>query len=138
MVGIASTGPILAIMLLNIIIGQNNIQGQAEAFIPNIGILSPYIRQFPILMKESLLTLLPLFILFIIFNKSKFKLNQKKKNRIYKGLLYTYIGLTLFLVGVNAGFMEVGRVMGNGIANLESNWLLPAIGVFIRYGSSPS
>ncbi|MCF6463205.1 DUF1538 domain-containing protein [Clostridium sp. Cult1] len=131
LVGIASTGPILAIMLLNIIIGQNNIQGQAEAFIPNIGILSPYISQFPILMKESLLTLLPLFILFIIFNKSKFKLTKRKKNRIYKGLLYTYIGLTLFLVGVNAGFMEVGRVMGNGIANLESNWLLPAVGFLL-------
>ncbi|NLM04113.1 MAG: DUF1538 domain-containing protein, partial [Clostridiales bacterium] len=45
-------------------------------------------------------------------------------------LFYTYIGLTLFLVGVNAGFMEIGRVMGEGIANI-SPWMLPVIGFLL-------
>ena len=49
-------------------------------------------------------------------------------NKIIKGLIYTYIGLTIFLVGVNAGFMEVGRIMGYGIASLDKKWILPAIG----------
>ena len=131
LVGIASTGPILAIMLLNIFVGQDRIQGQAEAFVANTGILAPYISKFPVYMKESLLTLAPLFILFIVFNKVKFNLSRKRKNRIYKGLAYTYIGLTLFLVGVNAGFMEVGRVMGGKIASLEFNWVLPIIGFLL-------
>ncbi|HZK01082.1 MAG TPA: DUF1538 domain-containing protein, partial [Tissierellaceae bacterium] len=87
-----------------------------------------YLKIFPKLLLESIVTLLPLSILFLIFNYARFKLSKKRRNRIFKGLLSTYLGITLFLVGVNAGFMEVGRIMGYGIANLDSSWLLPAIG----------
>ena len=80
--------------------------------------------------KESILTLLPILSLFLIFNITKFKLSRANRNRILKGLLYTYIGLVLFLVGVNAGFMEVGRVIGYGIASLDKPWLLACIGFF--------
>ncbi len=59
LVGLASSGPIFAIMLLNIISKINNIQGEVEAFVPHKGILAPYLREFPILMKESVITLLP-------------------------------------------------------------------------------
>lgn len=130
MVGLASTGPIFAIMLMSIIRRLTNIQGEVEAFVPNTGILTPYLSIVPQLLRESIITLLPLFCLFLIFDKNKFKLNKKSKNIILKGLLYTYIGLTLFLVGVNAGFMEVGRVMGEGIANFYP-WLLPIIGFLL-------
>lgn len=131
LVGLASSGPILAIMVMNIVSGINNVQGEAEVLMENVGILLPYLRIFPKLMLESVVTLLPLFILFLIFNYTKFKLNKKNRNRILKGLLYTYLGLTLFMVGVNAGFMEVGRVMGYGIASLESSWVLPTIGFIL-------
>jgi len=130
MVGIASTGPILAVMVTSIIAGLKDITGTAEAFVPNTGILLPYLRAFPQFLKESLFTLLPLFILFQIFDIVKFKLNKKHKHAILKGLLYTYIGLTLFLVGVNAGFMEVGRIMGEGLAR-SYIWALPVIGFFL-------
>ena len=130
MVGLASAGPIFAIMSMSIIKGLTDIQGEVEAFIPNTGILSPYFKAFPQLLKESIITLFPLFILFLIFDKTKFKLNKKNKNTILKGLLYTYIGLTLFLVGVNAGFMEVGRAMGEGIATSHP-WLLPVVGFLL-------
>ncbi len=131
MVGLASAGPIFAIMIMSIVAGLTNIQGETEAFISNVGILTPYLNIFPQLLKESVVTLLPLSILFLIFDKTKFKLSKKNKNTILKGLLYTYIGLTLFLVGVNAGFMEVGRVMGEGIASLSNSWMLPVIGFLL-------
>ena len=130
MVGLASAGPIFAIMAMSIIKGLTDIQGEVDAFIPNTGILSPYFRAFPQILKESIITLLPLLILFLIFDKTKFKLNKKSKNTILKGLLYTQIGLTLFLVGVNAGFMEVGRIMGEEIANFYP-WLLPIVGFLL-------
>ena len=131
MVGLASVGPIFAIMLMSIISGIGNIQGEAEAFVPNIGILAPYLKAIPQLLKESIITLLPLLILFLIFDKARFNLDKKNKNMILKGLLYTYIGLTLFLVGVNAGFMEVGRAMGEGIAKSNYPWTLPIIGFLL-------
>lgn len=131
LVGIASNGPIIAIMLMSIIAGVNNIQGQVEAFIPHTGILGPYLAELPKLMKESVFTLLPILLLFLLFNTFKFKLSKADRNKILKGLGYTYTGLVIFLVGVNAGFMEVGRVMGQGIANLESPWILPIIGFLL-------
>ena len=130
MVGLASTGPIFAIMIMSIVKGLTDIQGEVEVFVANTGILTPYFRIFPQILKESTLTLLPLFCLFLIFDKTKFKLNRRSRNTILKGLLYTYMGLTLFLVGVNAGFMEVGRLMGWGIAN-SYPWLLPIIGFLL-------
>lgn len=130
MVGLASTGPIFAIMIMSIVKGLTDIQGEVEVFVANTGILTPYFRIFPQILKESTLTLLPLFCLFLIFDKTKFKLNRRSRNTILKGLLYTYMGLTLFLVGVNAGFMEVGRLMGEGIAN-SYPWLLPIIGFLL-------
>ena len=130
MVGLASAGPIIAILAMGIIKKLTNMQGHMEAFVPNVGILSPYLRIFPQLLKESVFTILPLLILFLIFDRAKFKLSRKNKNNILKGLFYAFIGLTLFLVGVNAGFMEVARAMGEGIA-LSYPWALPVIGFLL-------
>ena len=130
MVGMASAGPILAVMLMSLILRLRNIQGDPEAFTLSTGILGPYLRTLPRMAKESVFTLLPLTVLFLIFDKVKFKLNRRHKSTILKGLVYTYVGLTLFLTGVNAGFMEVGRVMGEGIA-LNHPWLLPVLGFFL-------
>src|SRR5690606_2347145 len=61
MVGLASTGPIFAIMIMSIVKGLMDIQGEVEVFVANTGILTPYFRIFPQILKESTLTLLPLF-----------------------------------------------------------------------------
>jgi hypothetical protein len=130
MVGLASAGPIFAIMIMSIIRGLTDIKGETADLAVNLGILNPYLITFPRVAREAVFTLLPLLILFLIFDKVKFKLNKRSKTSILKGLLYTFIGLTLFLVGVNAGFMEVGMVMGEGIAR-DFTWLLPIIGFLL-------
>lgn len=48
-----------------------------------------------------------------------------------KGLLYTFIGLVLFLTGVNAGFMDVGSLVGYRLALLEQPWLVFLIGFIL-------
>jgi len=131
LVGVASTGPILAVMILNIIAGSDKIVGEAEIFRAPSGIIGPYLEEFSVIIKEGALPLIPLFVIFIAFDLLKFKLNRNRRNRILKGLVYTYIGLVLFLVGVNAGFMDVGRIMGYGLASMEHNWLVPVVGFFM-------
>ncbi len=130
LVGLASAGPILAIMLTSIVKRLVEIQGDVEPIIQQEGILSPYFSIIPTFLKDSFITLLPLFILFMIFDRMKFRLNRRSRNGILKGLFYTFLGLTLFLVGVNAGFMDVGRMMGEGIANFHP-LLLPVIGFLL-------
>lgn len=131
LVGFASAGPIIALMLLNIVKGKLNIQAHAEVFQNHEGIIRPYLEIFPKMLKDSIVTLAPLLILFLLFNYFSFKLDKSSRNKILKGILYTYIGLSLFMVGVNAGFMEVGREMGHEIAELENKWILPGIGFLL-------
>ena len=45
-----------------------------------------------------------------------------------KGLLYTFIGLVFFLLGVNASFMDIGSTMGYKIASLDNKYILVFIG----------
>lgn len=129
MVGLASAGPIFAILLMGVIRNITNLQGVDE-FHLNSGIFLPYLRLLPQYLKEATYTLLPLLLLFIIFNAYKFKLNKRSRDSIYKGLVFTFIGLTMFLVGVNAGFMEAGRLLGEKVAG-SYLFLLPVVGFFI-------
>ena len=49
------------------------------------------------------------------------------------GIIYTYVGLVLFLTGVNVGFMPVGNYVGKEIASLDYNWVLIPISMIVGY-----
>ena len=53
------------------------------------------------------------------------------KNTI--GIVYTYVGLVLFLTGVNVGFMPAGNYLGQIIAALPYRWIIVPIGMIIGY-----
>lgn len=131
MVGLASVGPIFMVMLLSKVLGVNSIHGEAEVIAPLEGIFKPFLQGMIPLIKDSFITLLPLTTIFVAFNHFKFKLSKQNTRSIIMGLIYTFLGLTFFLLGVNTGFMEAGRILGNGIASRGNIWLLPAIGFLL-------
>ena len=53
--------------------------------------------------------------------------------KIIIGIIYTYIGLVLFLTGVNVGFMPAGNYLGQVIAGLSYPWIIVPIGMLIGY-----
>lgn len=124
LVGIMSSGPILAIMLMSIITGQKNIQGVAEDYVFLTGILSPIAQTLPIVIKESIMALVPIGVLFLGFNYTKFKIDKNEMKNIFIGLFLTLLGLIFFLTAVNSGFMDMGRILGMKIASLDSRVLI--------------
>ena len=60
-------------------------------------------------------------------------LNKRSIIKIVVGLVYTYIGLVLFLTGVNVGFMPAGNFLGQTIAGLSFSWIIVPIGMIIGY-----
>ncbi|MDD3706083.1 MAG: DUF1538 domain-containing protein [Clostridiaceae bacterium] len=130
LVGIMSAGPILAVMLISIISGQKNIQGDAGEYIVAEGVLRPIINAFPGIFAESLLALLPISILFFGYNFIKFKLTKEELFRIIKGLVFTLLGLAIFLTAVNSGFMDMGRIIGMELGKM-SHWILIGIGFLL-------
>lgn len=128
MVGLASAGPIFMVMILSLVRGLGGIEGESAVILESQGILLPFIRILPTMLKESLLSLLPLTILFIAFDMWKFKLTRFRRDKIFKGLFYTFFGLSIFMAGVQAGFMDAGRILGEGVALIPNRSLLLVVG----------
>lgn len=130
LVGIMSSGPILAVMLMSILSGQRNIQGVPEEYVFSSGILGPILSTLPQVIKESVMALIPITLLFFIFNAVKFKLDKEEIRNILIGLGLTLLGLILFLTAVNSGFMDMGRILGMEIA-AKNTKLLVLIGFLL-------
>ncbi len=84
-------------------------------------------------MKEVLFALVPLTIVFMLFQVFHLKLPKSQWIRIIYGLGLTYVGLVLFLQGVHIGFMPVGEFMGKALGALPYNWILIPIGFLLGF-----
>lgn len=122
LVAISSSGAIIAVMLMNIIGGQDEISGSlAVDLTGSKSVIAPFIHHFPTITKEILIALVPIVSIFLIYQVFFLKLSKKKLMKILKGAFYVFVGLVIFLVGVNAGFMEVGSVVGYTVAALDNS-----------------
>ncbi len=134
LVAIASTGAIISVMIMSIISRSDKITGTLEsASTDSNGIFKPFLHELPKMAVDIFLALLPILILFLIFQKVSFKLSKNQRSRILMGLLYSFLGLILLLTGVNAGFMEVGKVVGYKIAKIGNSPLLVGLGFVMGF-----
>ena len=85
----------------------------------SIALWQMFYREFPSYMKEIAIALLPIIAFFAVFQIAVLKLDQKTLVRIIIGLVYTYVGLVLFLTGVNVGFMPAGILLGELLMSLS-------------------
>lgn len=115
LVGLASTGPILAGLLMSLFSG-----GGGE-------ILADHAAHSPLMSGfiNSTFAIVPIALVFYIMNYLYFKIEKDELRSISLGLVYTYLGLILFLTSVEGGFMDLARVMGEGLSHSK---FLPLIG----------
>ena len=128
-VGIMSTGAILGVLVLNLFVKTGGVTGTAalqEAHSPSL--FGPFLSEIPGIALDSLIALLPLILMLILFQKFKLHLKAQVIGKIFQGFIYTYIGLVLFLVGANAGFMNVGNLIGHSLASYDSKIILVVSG----------
>lgn len=64
------------------------------------------------LAKEAAMSITPLVVMLVFFQITLLHLPRTNLARLAMGLVWSYIGLLIFLVGVNAGFMKVGKILG--------------------------
>ncbi|MDR1914205.1 MAG: DUF1538 domain-containing protein [Clostridiales bacterium] len=122
LVAIVSTGAIISVLLMGIFKNITGLYGSADALEESNQIIAPFLHQFIESLEESFIALLPLTVIFIVFQLIILKLNRRAFSRIMKGLIYTLIGLTLFMTGVNSGFMGVGTALGEWIGDGRQIW----------------
>ena len=125
LVAVTSTGAIIAVLLLSIIMKNEQITAISIIEQPeSTNLIVAFIKILPKMMFEMLMSLLPIIIVFGLIQLSKYRVKAKRQNRIINGLIYSFIGLTLFLTGVNAGFMNMGRLVGFQVGSSNQVWLI--------------
>lgn len=136
LVALCSIGPILAVMILGMIYNPQE-SLYVPPVIPDIENSKQLWRlfsvEFPTYMKEIALSLLPIFLFFLVFQLLVLKLTKRTLGKILIGLVYTYLGLVLFLTGANVGFVPAGNYLGQAIAALSYPWLLVPIAMVMGY-----
>ncbi len=132
LVAIASTGAIIAVMLMSILSKTDQITGSLEntrAVVPSI--LAPFLQKLPVVAGEVAIALAPIVAIFLIFQFVSFKLSKTAVRKILFGILFAFVGLILFLAGVGAGFMEVGIVVGYKLASMETHAFVVIVGFLL-------
>lgn len=129
LVSLSGVGGLISVLIMGIVFGVENVSGDMDYKITETtSILGPFLKKLPTIAGEVLLALIPIIILFVIFQKVSFKSSKRTFRRISKGLLYTFIGLVLFLLGVNAGFMDVGSLIGYNLASFDNKAIVVIAG----------
>ncbi len=133
MISFCSVGPVIIVLLLGLIYNTKSSYNQitvttAQSFLEIINI---YLKALPIYLKEVIASLGPIVIMFLIYNFIFLKLDKKELIKIFKGLVYTYLGLVIFLTGVNVGFLPMGYTVGKVLA--KYTYILIPLGMILGY-----
>lgn len=136
LVSLCSIGPIAAVLALGMIYNPESAEQVSESIpiIDNtVDLWQLFAVEFPTYIHEIAISLLPIVVFFGIFQLISRDINKRTLIKIGIGLIYTYIGLVVFLTGVNVGFMPAGNYLGQTIAGLSYAWIIIPIGMIIGY-----
>lgn len=136
LVALCSIGPILAVLLLGMLFTPSGAEAVSEAIpiIDNtVDIGKLFVEEIPHYIKEMAMSIFPIVFFFGLFELFARDINKHTVIKICVGLSETYIGLVLFLTGVNVGFMPAGNYLGQTIAQLPYAWIIVPLGMLIGY-----
>ena len=136
LVSLCSIGPILSVLALGLIYHPESTEYIPEQ-IPDINnsveLWEMFAEGFPKYMWEMAVSLFPILVFFSVFQIIFREMQKRTLIKIGIGLVYTYVGLFLFLTGVNVGFMPAGNYLGQIIASNPYRWIIVPIGMLIGY-----
>jgi hypothetical protein len=130
--GIASIGPILAVLIMGLVAGGSeggNVSSTVVETGAEVSILRHFLGLVPDVVMEVTKALIPLAIIFFVFQITLLHMPKQQVRKTVLGLIYTFIGLVIFLTGVNGGFMPAGQVLGAGIGGIAGGWALVPVGL---------
>ncbi|HHW12594.1 MAG: DUF1538 domain-containing protein [Firmicutes bacterium] len=127
-------GPILTMLLLGLFFEPSGGSVLAIPELLSLGdIFQLFLANFPEFIGQVALALLPILLLFIVFQVVSLRLRKRTLLKILIGTIYTYAGLVLFLTSVNVGFMPAGYQLGGALITNTPPWALILIGLATGY-----
>ena len=136
LVALCSIGPILAVVALGMLY-EGAPTAASAVTLPQIEdsrqLSQLFVGSFPHYLKEVALAMSPIVVYFAMLDMVSLRLKARRLLRLGIGFVYTYVGLSLFLTGVNVGFMPAGYLLGEMIGALPYRWILVPIGMVVGY-----
>ena len=129
LVSLCSIGPVLAVLMLGIFSG-NDLSYTVPDYAVSGDIFGAFLHTAIHTCREVALALGLIVAFFLICQFAFLKLPRKRLLRIGMGVIFTYIGLVMFLTGVNVGFMPIGYKLGYELAQVNEV-LLVALGLLM-------
>ena len=123
LVSLCSVGPVLAVLVLGIF-SRNDLSYAIPDYTVSDDIPGAFLHTAGHTCKEVALALGLIVAFFLVCQVLFLKLPRKKLARIAVGVAFTYVGLVIFLTGVNVGFMPIGYKLGHTLAQGSKAFLV--------------
>lgn len=136
LMAVCSIGPIISILVMGLAGGFKNVSytpHELPEFLNSQQMGLEFLSSVPHIIKDVLMGLLPILAFFLIYQFFTARVHKKEMAQIFIGAAYTFLGMVLFLVGVNVGFMPVGSYLGNTLANMQHSWIVIPVGIIIGF-----
>lgn len=131
---LCSIGPIFAVLLMGLnstMEGSDPLANSTPAVHNFVQLLGVFGKGLAHTFIEVLLVVLPILAVFMLFQFFKLKLPKRHLYKIFVGLAYLLVGLTVFLAGVNTGFMPAANFLGETMGALPYSWVLVPVSIVI-------
>ena len=136
LVALSSVGPILSVLILGCFFSPKNAV-YTTLEISDVSttqdVAKVFFYQLPKYAEEVLISIIPIIAVFVVFQLISKRYNKHQKIKIAVGFIYTYIGLVLFLCGVNVGFSPVGSILGENLMAFHGGKIIIPIGILVGY-----
>ena len=123
LVSLCSVGPILAVLVLGIF-SRNDLTYAVPDYTVSEDVIGAFAHTFGHTCKEVAIALGLIVVFFLICQVLFLKLGRRHLHRIGVGVIFTYIGLVIFLTGVNVGFMPIGYKLGYELSLMNDSFLV--------------
>lgn len=120
-IGIAGLGPIIALLILSLFVQGSGAEQIIQSTNYNIFVEVLY---------NTIMAIVPLVGVFYIFQILFIKLPKRKKIGLAIGILVTFVGLYLFLFGINYALIEVGTQIGLALSEVNIYLVLLVYALF--------
>lgn len=127
LVALASTGPIIMVLLLGLFMNSRGVMDFDNSIYTSFSFFDYFKQTFGCL-KDVIVAVLPIVVVFFAYNFITKNVSKRELHRVILGFIITIIGLTIFLVASNVGFLNMGYYIGNYIVtNYNKYFLIPVI-----------
>ena len=134
-VALGSAGPIIAVMILGLMVDGSSLSTTTTQSIvaPTdiAGVGMAFVDVLPHNIVEVGLVVLPILVIYLLFQIFLLKLPFKKVLKIFFGFIFVFVGIVLFFTGVNVGFLPVGVLLGEKL--VENVWLFIPVACLLGF-----